>query len=162
MVSEAQKRAQSKYDKNNTHSVLFKFNLTGDADILSKLDSVENKQGYIKELIRKDLRKESKLLHTDDIKHLVQPVAKRFKIDKIYIFGSYARGEATENSDVDLMIEGGEYNGIFGYVDMKEAFQNALGKEVDIVEGVVVNYPKTRTARRLKEYIEKDKVLVYG
>ena len=162
MTSEAQKRAQSKYDKKNTRSILFKFNLTGDADILSKLDNVENKQGYVKDLIRKDMRKESKILMSDDIKHLVRPVAKKFKIDKIYIFGSYARGEATEDSDVDLMIEGGEYSSIFGYVDMKDAFKSALGKEVDIVESVVVNNPKTRTARRLREYIEKDKVLIYG
>ena len=48
--------ASMKYDKINTRKIFLKFNLKTDADILEKLDSVENKQGYIKELIRQDLR----------------------------------------------------------------------------------------------------------
>ena len=62
MVSKAQIKAQAKYDKGNTKSIHLKFNMKSDADILKKLDSVESKQGYIKELIRKDI--ESKyILH---------------------------------------------------------------------------------------------------
>ena len=56
-VSEAQKRANAKYDKSNTKMMSLKFNLQTDADILDRLASVPNKQGYIKELIRKDMSK---------------------------------------------------------------------------------------------------------
>ena len=56
MVSEAQKRAQAKYDNRNTIWISLKFNMKTDRDILEKLDSVENRQGYIKELIRQDIR----------------------------------------------------------------------------------------------------------
>ena len=52
MATEAQKRASAKYDKNNTKSMLLKFNLKTDADILAHLETVGNKQGFIKELIR--------------------------------------------------------------------------------------------------------------
>jgi hypothetical protein len=55
MASEAQKKAVEKYDKANTVQIKFKFNVNTDADILEKLNSVENKQGYIKELIRADM-----------------------------------------------------------------------------------------------------------
>lgn len=55
MTTEAQRKAQVKYDKANTRQITFKFNLSTDADILKKLDEVENRQGYIKELIRKDI-----------------------------------------------------------------------------------------------------------
>lgn len=58
MVSEQQKRAQIKYDKANTRNITFKFNLKTDADILERLDSVDNRQGYIKELIRNDMEAE--------------------------------------------------------------------------------------------------------
>lgn len=58
MITEQQKRAQIKYDKTNTRQITFKFNLKTDADILEKLDSVENRQGYIKELIRNDMEAE--------------------------------------------------------------------------------------------------------
>lgn len=57
MASEAQKRATQKYDQNNTRRITFKFNLNTDADILEKLDAVENRQGYIKQLVRADIEK---------------------------------------------------------------------------------------------------------
>lgn len=54
-VSEAQMRAQTKYDAENTVQIHLKLNRKTDADILERLDQVESKQGYIKELIRKDV-----------------------------------------------------------------------------------------------------------
>lgn len=47
--------SREKYDKENTRPIKFKFNLKTDADILAKLDSVDNRQGYIKRLIREDI-----------------------------------------------------------------------------------------------------------
>lgn len=54
--TEAQKRAKAKYDKANTKQVIMKLNLKTDADIFDKLDSEPNVQGYIKGLIRQDIR----------------------------------------------------------------------------------------------------------
>ena len=53
--NEVQKKAQMKYDAKATKQIKLKLNLTSDKDILDKLDHVDNKQGYIKELIRKDI-----------------------------------------------------------------------------------------------------------
>ena len=50
--------SQQKYDKANTTQIRMKLNLKTDADILAKLESVGNKQGYIKALIRADIEKE--------------------------------------------------------------------------------------------------------
>ena len=55
MVTAAQNKAQAKYDKNHTKSIHLKFNIEYDSDILKKLEKVESKQGYIKELIRADI-----------------------------------------------------------------------------------------------------------
>lgn len=44
-----------KYDKANTVDVRIKLNKKNDEDIINKLDSVDNKQGYIKGLIRTDI-----------------------------------------------------------------------------------------------------------
>lgn len=49
--------AQQKYNKNNIKRVVVNLNQKTDADILNKLDSISNKQGYIKELIRQDIAK---------------------------------------------------------------------------------------------------------
>lgn len=50
-----------KYDKENTVRVCLKLNIRTDKDIISKLERVKNKQGYIKKLIRLDLREERRL-----------------------------------------------------------------------------------------------------
>lgn len=51
-----QSRNSIKYDKENTKRVFIKLNKNTDKDILDHLDSIQNKQGYIKELIRKDMK----------------------------------------------------------------------------------------------------------
>ena len=64
MTTEAQKRAQRKWDaanKENRRSVRLNLNRETDADIIAKLDSEANMQGYIKELIRQDLAREKSL-----------------------------------------------------------------------------------------------------
>lgn len=53
--------SQQKYDKANTTQIRMKLNLKTDADILAKLESVGNKQGYIKALIRADIEKEQRI-----------------------------------------------------------------------------------------------------
>ena len=56
-TKEARHRANAKYDAANTTQVKFKLNNKTDADILAHLDSLGNKQGYIKDLIRADIAK---------------------------------------------------------------------------------------------------------
>lgn len=57
MANKALKDAVAKYDATHTKQIKLKLNITTDADILGQLDRVGNKQGYIKELIRRDLEK---------------------------------------------------------------------------------------------------------
>ena len=54
-TSESKLRAIAKYDKAHTTMISLKFNNGTDKDILEKLASVPNRQGYIKDLIRKDM-----------------------------------------------------------------------------------------------------------
>ncbi len=69
----------------------------------------------------------------DYIKEQVAIAAEKYGIGKVYLFGSYANGTATEDSDVDLRVEGtgtARY-GVFGFwANLEEV----LG-EVDIVSG---------------------------
>lgn len=58
MITEAQKRAQEKYDKANTIGVYLKLNKVSDADVIEQLQKVDNRQGYIKELIREDMKRD--------------------------------------------------------------------------------------------------------
>lgn len=58
MTSEARKRAQYKYNKAHTKQVTLRLNKRTEADILEWLGKVDNKQGYIKALIRADMARE--------------------------------------------------------------------------------------------------------
>ena len=58
MATEAKRASIARYDAKNTKQIHLKLNLKTDKDILEKLDQVDSKQGYIKELIRRDLEKQ--------------------------------------------------------------------------------------------------------
>lgn len=161
MATTAQKRASSKYDRNNTKAVMLKLNLTNDADILKKLDGVGNKQGYIKDLIRNDIRGEGDVLSVDSIGLLIAPVVKRYGIDNVELFGSYARGEQKADSDVDLMIDGGTCETAEQLIELIEAFHNALKKPVDIVMKRKVESDDSRQGKRLRKHIEEEGVVIY-
>lgn len=70
----------------------------------------------------------------DEIARRIRPIAEKYKLKAVYVFGSYARGEAQEDSDVDLLIDdtgsglrGWAYGGL--YSDLADA----LEKELDMV-----------------------------
>ena len=162
MATEAQRRASAKYDKTHTRSVIFKFNTSNDADILFKLDKVENKQGYIKELIRNDIRGAGEVLSIDAISFMIRPIIKKYDLKEVALFGSYARGEATENSDLDFLIKGKSINTMEQYAALLESFTKATGKNVDIVMADTLDSAnKTRAEQRLYDHIERDKVILY-
>ena len=57
MRSESQKKADKKYIKNKTTMLIVKLFNSTDSDIISKLQAVPNKSGYIKKLVREDMKK---------------------------------------------------------------------------------------------------------
>ena len=60
MTTKAQFKASAKYDKANTKGIYLKLNKITDADIISFLDTINNKQGFIKNLIRDYITKAPK------------------------------------------------------------------------------------------------------
>ena len=69
----------------------------------------------------------------DQIRSLTAPIAEAYGVKRLSLFGSYARGEATDASDVDLLVDRGEIRSgfIMGglYIDLRDA----LNKELDMV-----------------------------
>lgn len=56
----------------------------------------------------------------------------KFKVERIGIFGSYARGDESKGSDVDVLVEFYEPVG-WEFLDLKEFLEDILGKKVDLV-----------------------------
>ena len=69
----------------------------------------------------------------EEILKQYKPILKeRFKIKEIGIFGSYVRGEETQESDVDILIDFSEPIG-WEFFDIKDILEEAIEKEVDLV-----------------------------
>ena len=68
-----------------------------------------------------------------EIKDIVIPIAKTYGVRKVGIFGSYARGEANENSDVDIYIEKGKLRSLIQYFSFVSDLEQSLGCHVDVV-----------------------------
>ena len=99
------------------------------------------------------------------IKRLITPVAKKHKLRSVYVFGSYARNEADENSDIDILIdrEGSEIHGIFGMNALYNELKETLGKDIDLVTLQSLNQPSTiRNNADFTENILKEMVKIYG
>jgi len=68
-----------------------------------------------------------------EIKSIVEPIAKKYGVERVYLFGSYARGEATENSDIDLRIDKGSLRGMFALVGLYTELEDALKMKVEVL-----------------------------
>jgi len=94
-----------------------------------------------KELDKKEKEADSKLIvkkknkEVEKIKEKIREVLKKNKVKKAGIFGSYARGEQKDNSDIDLLVEIDDKDmSLLGFVNIKLVLQDILGKKVDLVE----------------------------
>lgn len=73
------------------------------------------------------------------IKELVEPIAQKYKVQAIYLFGSYARGDADESSDLDFLVFGGESFKLTMIFSLAEELRSVLKKNVDVFEISEIN-----------------------
>ena len=67
------------------------------------------------------------------LKAIIKPIFQKYEINEIYLFGSYARGEATKDSDVDIYCSKGNVRSLIDQGRLIDELKTALNKEVDIV-----------------------------
>ena len=70
----------------------------------------------------------------ENIISLVKPLAEKYQVQQIYLFGSYARGEANTDSDLDFLVYGGENFKLTRIFSLAEELREVLNKKVDVFE----------------------------
>ena len=120
----------STYNKENYKMYQFRVKKS-DNILINKLDNISNRNAYITNLVLKDI--DSGILTIKQIKEKIKPVISKHGIKDVYLFGSYARGEATRNSDVDIYCSSGDVDSLWKEVALIREFEEALGKKVDVV-----------------------------
>lgn len=81
----------------------------------------------------------------EEIRHAARDAAIRYGLDRVTLFGSYARGEAKADSDVDLVVETSRPLG-FARGAIYRELEQALGVPVDVIFGEKNLYPFIRSA----------------
>jgi predicted nucleotidyltransferase len=90
-----------------------------------------------------------------EIKRRLSPVFQTHGVKSAVLFGSYATGEATARSDIDILVDSG-LRGL-DFVGLIEYVREALQKEVDLIE---VHYLKKNS--RIEQEVSKNGVYIYG
>ncbi|MDE6406179.1 MAG: nucleotidyltransferase domain-containing protein [Lachnospiraceae bacterium] len=89
------------------------------------------------------------------IQTILQPVFADHKIKKAILFGSYAKGKAKKNSDVDILVDSG-LRGL-SFFGLLEDIVTALGKNVDLLD-----VSQLTSDSLVGEEIKKNGVVIYG
>ncbi len=101
----------------------------------------------------------------EQIRDIVAPIAEKHSLKAVYLFGSYARGVATEHSDIDLLIDTGgtEIKSLLAlgavYCDLEEA----LAKPVDLITvSSLEQRSQMPSDLRFRSNIKNERVNIYA
>ena len=73
------------------------------------------------------------MLTIDDIKKVVAEIAPQYNLKKVTLFGSRANGTATENSDIDLIVDFPKETTLITHISLKYDLEDLFGLPVDVV-----------------------------
>ena len=90
----------------------------------------------------------------DQIRDMATPVAQNYGVRRMSLFGSYARGEATDSSDLDFLIDEGKMRGLMQYMGFVMELEDLFGCHVDVVMDGIDD-------KAFLNMIQKEAVLLY-
>lgn len=127
-----QKQYIQQYDKNNYIKHVFRVR-KDDMLVNNHLKTKDNINSYILDLIRSDTYENNNVVTIKQIKNTIVPILNSYGIKEIYLFGSYARGEANANSDIDIYCERGNIDGLEDVFNVRELLKEKLNKDIDLL-----------------------------
>ena len=88
-----------------------------------------------------------------ELRDIIAPLAREYGAERVYLFGSYARGDMTDGSDIDLRIDKGQIRGL-ALAGLLVDLEDALGLPVDFLTTASLD-------ERFLDSIHNDEVLLY-
>ena len=122
------------------------FALLAEAPCSGRLYPISDRKG----IVMNDL-----IYSQTEIKNLLQPVFARYPVKRATLFGSYAKGSAKKNSDVDIMVDSG-LKGL-AFFGLLEDVVTTLNKPIDLID--ITQIEKGSDVER---EIKRSGVLIYG
>ena len=96
------------------------------------------------------------MLSIEEIKSYITPIIEKYPIEKVILFGSYARGDASDTSDVDLVVESGGKMRNSKIFALGGDLLVALPTRVDVYDILEIANPSA-----MYENIQKEGVIIY-
>ncbi len=146
-----QRKYIDSYNKNNYKMFPFRVR-KDDKKIIDKLISEPSMNKYIYNLISNDISRN--VLTIKEIKNHILPILSKHNIHEVYLFGSYARGEATTSSDIDIYCESGDIKTFIDQGFLEDELKEATNKNIDIV------FIGSRMDDYFKEQLDGDKIRI--
>lgn len=100
----------------------------------------------------------------DDLRRIIAPIAERYGLKAVYVFGSYARGEADADSDVDLLVDlsGTGIRSLFSLGSVYCDLESALEKNIDLVPvSSLEQRPGSASDVSFRDTVQKERVRIY-
>ena len=100
----------------------------------------------------------------EQIRELVSPVAKKHNIKSVFLFGSYARGTATEGSDIDLIIDtnGTKIKSLLHLAVIQDELETVFGKSIDLItQHSLEQRPQIPSELSFRSRAKDEKVMLY-
>lgn len=91
----------------------------------------------------------------DELKTIISPIAEKYEVSRVYLFGSFARGDYNEESDIDIRIEKGKLKGMFALCGFYTEVSDALERKVDVLT-------TGSLSDSFLEEIKKEEVMLYA
>lgn len=96
----------------------------------------------------------ARLYSVAEIQKLIKPIAERYGVERVLLFGSYARGNAQPGSDIDVRIDSGAICGFFKLACFHRELEEALDAHIDVLTTGALD-------EKFLSHIEREKVLLY-
>lgn len=99
------------------------------------------------------------------IQSIIAPIARKYGIPAVYLFGSYARGTATETSDIDLLVDttGTTLNSLLRLGALYDELETALQKPIDLITVRSLEQPtELPHDLRFRETVRKERMQIYA
>lgn len=89
----------------------------------------------------------------DTIRQIILPILLQEGVLRSSLFGSFARGDDDQDSDIDVLVELPQGKSLLDLIALEQRLEDVLGRDVDVVTYNSIN-------PRLKQYIDKDQIQI--